>query len=536
VSPRSCRSHVGFDRRPSFNLQLRRLLGKTTGAVQYLRPLATLVPLVVLAACSKKDAPVTESSETGETAVILAAEAGNPAAPASGAPVDGPWAYVLGSTTPVFSASEFPAKDPSKTTPERRDVVRLGYLRKGTRIRVKPTVIKKANCAEGWFELQTGGFVCGKYATSDAEHKDLKNAPHPPYTDRPLPYDYGLNITAGTPLYRRLPLKKERAEHEKALAIGKGVKQSDVAKKLAQSGEPVPAYLKNKEVGFAELKGETGLVAEHMLRGFYLALDSKVSGYSGTFWRTTLGLFAPKDHIIVHKPTTEFEGVELAAPGEKRKLPLAFVVGTRARQFTVTEDRAKRHDELPRFTIVSLTDKKQVVEDRRYYETTEGYWVRDIDINIVRAPTPPPNLAPGEKWIDVDLTSQGLVAMEGDKPVYATIVSTGVSDPDPAKDHSTVVGTFRVREKHVTDTMDDDSNGTYRIEDVPWVMYFEKSYAVHGAFWHSRFGRERSHGCVNLTPHDAKRIFQWAGPTLPEGWHGISAKPDNPGSLVVVHK
>ncbi len=38
----------------------------------------------------------------------------------------------------------------------------------------------------------------------------------------------------------------------------------------------------------------------------------------------------------------------------------------------------------------------------------------------------------------------------------------------------------------------------YSIEDVPYVQYFEGSYALHGAFWHNNFGHEMSHGCVNL--------------------------------------
>ena len=52
----------------------------------------------------------------------------------------------------------------------------------------------------------------------------------------------------------------------------------------------------------------------------------------------------------------------------------------------------------------------------------------------------------------------------------------------------------------------------YSIEDVPYVMYFEGSYALHGAFWHNNFGHEQSHGCVNLAPLDAKKIFFWTEP------------------------
>ena len=41
---------------------------------------------------------------------------------------------------------------------------------------------------------------------------------------------------------------------------------------------------------------------------------------------------------------------------------------------------------------------------------------------------------------------------------------------------------------------------------------------------------------MNLTPHDARHIFGWAGPTLPEGWHGVRATKENPGTRVIVHK
>ena len=148
-------------------------------------------------------------------------------------------------------------------------------------------------------------------------------------------------------------------------------------------------------------------------------------------------------------------------------------------------------------------------------------------------------MAAGERWIDVNLTRQTLVAFEGDRPVFATIISSGRhDDKDPAKDHRTRVGDFRVREKHISATMDNDtaSDGPYSIEDVPWIMYFDGSTALHGAFWHSKFGHERSHGCVNMTPHDAHELFGWVGPSLPDGWHGVHATEANPGTRVIVHE
>jgi hypothetical protein len=85
--------------------------------------------------------------------------------------------------------------------------------------------------------------------------------------------------------------------------------------------------------------------------------------------------------------------------------------------------------------------------------------------------------------------------------------------------------------------MDGDvaSDGPYSIEFVPWIMYFNASIALHGAFWHQNFGHVQSHGCVNLSPLDAKTLFGWTDPVLPSGWHGVMATEDHPGTLVVVH-
>lgn len=519
--------------------------------------LPAVLSRIVLAACalgaaegckrsSSAQADGGEASDGGaeNTEANGAANAAATDADGGVAPTSGPVLYAFGAVAPIFSATEWPAKDPSKTSDDRKDVIKLGYFRRGEKVAIKPDPIKKANCEGGWYELLTGGFVCAKYATVDPNHKELKSAPHAPFLDRDLPFDYGLNLTPGTPLYRRVPLKAERKTFEKTLAIGKGVKSSDIAKKLKADGEEVPAYLKGSDdnkshVGFDDLKGESSLVAERMLKGFYLALDKKVDGFSGSFWHTASGYYAPKDHLIVHETKKEFEGIDFTVPGETRKLPLAWIVSPRARECHVEGPKATRHDKIDRFTILQLTGKREVVDNRNYWETDKGFYVRDIDAAIVTAPSKPPaDLTPGEKWIDVDLHHQSLIALEGDKPIFATIVSTGRHDEDPAKDHRTVEGSFRIREKHVTTTMDGDAaaDGTYRIEDVPWVMYFEKSYALHGAFWHSMFGREKSHGCVNIIPHDARRVFMWAGPALPEGWHGVKATKDNPGTRVVVHK
>jgi hypothetical protein len=425
--------------------------------------------------------------------------------------------------------------------------MQLGSLRKGQQVPVKASLAKAGGCAEGWFELANGGFVCGRFATVDLNSKELQSAPHTPYADRPLPYDYGLNLTNGTPMYRRPPLRRERATYEKGLFVAGKTDEdrTSAAKEITAEKGETPWYLadnpQRSNVTLDDLKGESALVEQRMVRGFYVALDQEVHAFAGKFWRTTRGDYVPFDHILVHQSTTEFDGVWVGRDDEPRKIPVSFSLRPGARQyrFPTEGQRPTRGDKLARFTIAALTGKHVVFDQRTFYETTEGWWLRDLDGTVARPGPPPTDLLPDEKWIDVNVSTQTLVASEGSKPVFATLVSTGRRNPqDESKNHPTPTGAFRVREKHVATTMDDDSatDGPYSIEDVPWVMYFEKGYALHGAFWHSGFGHEHSHGCINMEPHDAHDLFQWVGPTLPAGWHAVHATAANPGTRVIVHE
>ncbi len=124
------------------------------------------------------------------------------------------------------------------------------------------------------------------------------------------------------------------------------------------------------------------------------------------------------------------------------------------------------------------------------------------------APAPQPQPAPqtvhaptGEKWIDVNVTTQTLSAYEGDKLIFTTKVSTGI------RRYPTVLGTFRIRTKLRAQTM---VGPGYYLPNVPYVMYFYQGYAIHGTYWHNDFGRPRSHGCVNMSIADAKWLYEWA--------------------------
>ena len=68
----------------------------------------------------------------------------------------------------------------------------------------------------------------------------------------------------------------------------------------------------------------------------------------------------------------------------------------------------------------------------------------------------------------------------------------------------------------------------------PYVQFFNKAVAIHGAFWHREFGRVKSHGCVNLAPQDAKVLFDFTSPHLPEGWAAVFPTRLEPGTVIRV--
>lgn len=117
----------------------------------------------------------------------------------------------------------------------------------------------------------------------------------------------------------------------------------------------------------------------------------------------------------------------------------------------------------------------------------------------------------GAKWVHIDLKEQALTAYEGERLVFATLVSAG------KRDHPTHPGLYRVWLKGLHELM--HAPDEYFVEEVPFVLYFHRGQGLHGAFWHGQFGTPVSHGCVNLSVTDARALFWWAPPELPTGWH-----------------
>lgn len=111
-----------------------------------------------------------------------------------------------------------------------------------------------------------------------------------------------------------------------------------------------------------------------------------------------------------------------------------------------------------------------------------------------------------DRWIEIDVNRQRLIAWEGNQPVYAVIVSTGKTSTP------TRLGTFAVQTKHRVARM---TGADYDVPDVPYTMYYDGGMAIHGAYWHNRFGTPVSHGCTNVAVNHAKWLFEWASVGTP---------------------
>lgn len=156
----------------------------------------------------------------------------------------------------------------------------------------------------------------------------------------------------------------------------------------------------------------------------------------------------------------------------------------------------------------------------------DGEWVAATDLRVARTLPRPDGVGADERWIDVDIEEQVLIAYQGDTPVWATLISSG-------RRNGTPTGIYRIRSKSALITMRDrsDSSTRWRRRDVPFAMRFRDRYALHGAYWHDRFGNQESVGCVNLTPDDARWLYGWVTPVIPIGWLEVRLRDDT-GTVV----
>ncbi len=109
--------------------------------------------------------------------------------------------------------------------------------------------------------------------------------------------------------------------------------------------------------------------------------------------------------------------------------------------------------------------------------------------------------------IEVDLSEQRTYLYENEKLVKSWAISSGL--PGSPTDQ----GRFRVYAQLYSQNMGREDTTVapfYYQPNVPYVSYYNADEAFHGAYWHNDFGRQRSHGCVNMPVDAARFVYEWA--------------------------
>jgi hypothetical protein len=416
-------------------------------------------------------------------AVVTAAACGGKPAPADtdAAPADSTSEQP---STPAPEPPPYPA-DVTSLRLRRSIVVRfapdeqakaLGTVAQDTRVKWK-RVATGPGCAR-WVEIEPRGWVCDKYLeptkkpTAGVELPRLKE-------DELVPGVYGRVVSGGAPAYKTV---------------------ADIEKK--KPARHVPALVKVRHA------------------------DDEVVG-GKLYWKTTEGEYLEHSKLTKVEPSA-FAGVQLDVDGAPA-LPLAWAqrrgdIRASVALYDKPGGRGKIVKQVKPRTVLPILESS---EDGAWHRTEAG-WLAAADAHVARATTAPATTGEHEKWFDVDLDEQVVVAYDGAEPVYATLVSSG------SKKWPTPPGIYRIWIKFAETDMNGQmgDEDPYSVATVPWTMFFARDLAFHTAYWHDRFGEARSHGCLNLSPRDARWLYFWATPDVPLGWSMVHGIVERPGSLV----
>ena len=337
---------------------------------------------------------------------------------------------------------------------------RLGKLARGTRVGWTRIVATRDRC-RAWLEIAPRGWVCATDLAPSAE------------------------LPAATLVPARIVELTDRKELH--AVVGTGARPFSSVRAI-ERGRPS-----------RKLKGWTRVKQ----------LGERISVAGVVYIETEHGYLA-ESAIEARRPSV-FSGIDvLATP--PTSWPFAWVT-PRTRDALVSVRATPGADAaevrtLTRRTVVPVLETRD-----RFARIGTDEWVGLAELRVARITRRPGGVSPDERWIDVDLDEQVMVAYEGDVAVFATMISGG-------RGRSTPTGIHRISKKIARTRLKapDVALGRWDMPDVPFSMRFRKYYAVHGAYWHDSFGKPRSQGCVNLSPRDARFVFEWSHPQVPDGW------------------
>jgi hypothetical protein len=371
------------------------------------------------------------------------------------------------------------------------DAKRIGTVAIDTRVGWTRTAPGKG-CEKSWIEILPHGWICGDHVIASTKAPYGQEVPH---LDRGeiVPGTYGKVTVANSLTYQLEKPKKKKAEPKDPAMV---------------EDKPVIGSVNVRRYDELEVGGKT-----------YWKISQKDNEY------------VLKSAITKHTPSV-FSGTRLA-DDIGWSVPFGFVAprggGLESYTFAKSGGIGVNRQLAARTPVPILETTDDKAGKPQWLRIGDAEWMAAADVRTFTPQAPPAHLLANERWIDVDLDAQILVAYEGTLPVYATLVSSG------GKETPTETGIYRMWLKESEADMKGlNGEDPYSVATVPWTQFFspEKGLALHTAYWHDQFGKQRSHGCVNLAPRDARWLYYWSDPQVPPGWTMAAGVVEAPGSLV----
>ncbi len=228
--------------------------------------------------------------------------------------------------------------------------------------------------------------------------------------------------------------------------------------------------------------------------------------------KTSVGLVEVTD-LYRHWPST-FAGIDLST-SPPPAWPFAWVIAPNKKSITARATADKKGAEAAAFTHRQIVPVLE--EAAGFVRVADGAWLPRTSVRIARKHPRPAAEDAHAKWIDLDRDEQVMVAYDGETPVFATLFSSGRRKKD------TPPALYRIRSMSAVTKMaaEEREASHYEVSEVPWATRFRSGLYFHAAYWHDDFGAPKSHGCVNLSPIDAKWVYDWTEPTMPVGWNEL---------------
>jgi hypothetical protein len=417
---------------------------------------------------------------------------------------------------------------PVRLTPG-EDAKQIGTIAQDTRVAWTRTQ-KAAGCKKAWVEIAPRGWVCGDRVQPTDQPPTGVELPRID-ADGLVPGTYGKVVEDGAITYRMQTADDLRRKDDEDKKRGK--KKKGRAEPVSTPAETDPPLERLP----LDPGGRRMIAGDALLGSVNVRKYAEAQVGDKTYWkidpRKNVWLAARSIHQ--HAPST-WHGTRLG-DDTGLTLPIGFVWprGGGLQKWThyksVGGGVARQ---LPARAAVAILETFADPAGKPIaYRIGDAEWIDAPDVKVVTATPPPPLIEAGERWFDVDVDAETLVAYEGETPIYATLVSSG------AKLTPTETGLYRIWKKVAETDMRGLSGGgedPYSVATVPWTEFFspEKGLALHTAYWHDGFGRPKSHGCVNLAPIDARWLYFWSDPWVPPGWTMTAGVVEAPGSIVRV--